>query len=346
MPTTKLKLSENSRTSNQYSLDSVRFLRQEIAKEKTIYLDFGYLAGAIESWWGKCHDENDTHFLKSQLITIFLNYLHPDDSAYFNKVGFANNNIAAVCIKNIFSQDSPKLALTVHEALADLFYLTDIKYDYEEHKVLYLKPSAEKYREWGNGYGDITPHSDDLYENLNVDYLALTVCRDTTKTPTAYFFPKDLLSSLSDQEMLQLFSLKAEFISGKNVSGIKSRTRNVLEYSEEDGFQFFLDFRIDNESGERMRAVTEGQAVIDKIRAHIPNCPNSVSLAETGTFLIVANHKLLHARPALNMSECEAREQAEKLTFFDAPRLLFRSKGPRKNYFSLGENMMTRVLSV
>src|SRR5690606_1368859 len=103
---------------------------------------------------------------------------------------------------------------TVHEALADLFHLTDIKYDYEEHKALYLKPSAEKYREWGNGHGDITPHSDDLYENLNVDYLALTVCRDVTKTPTAYYFPSDLLCDLSDEEVHELLTMQAMFISG------------------------------------------------------------------------------------------------------------------------------------
>lgn len=163
--------------------------REKISQEKTIVLDFSYLAGVIESWWKK-NKLQETHILKTQLVNLFLTYLRTEDTFYFDKVGLANG-CAAVCIKNIFSLDSPKLALTVHEALADLFHLTDIKYDYEEHKALYLKPSAEKYREWGNGHGDITPHSDDLYENLNVDYLALTVCRDVTKTPTAYYFPSD-----------------------------------------------------------------------------------------------------------------------------------------------------------
>ncbi len=146
----------------------VSFFREEISKEKTVFLDFGYLAGVIESWWKKNNNQG-THALKSQLINLFLTYLRTEDTAHFGTVGLRNGH-AAICITNIFNLDSPKLALTVHEALADLFHLTDIKYEYEEHKALFLKPSAEKHREWGNGHGDITPHSDDLYENLDVDY--------------------------------------------------------------------------------------------------------------------------------------------------------------------------------
>lgn len=318
----------------------VSHFREKISQEKTIVLDFSYLAGVIESWWKK-NKLQETHILKTQLVNLFLTYLRTEDTFYFDKVGLANG-CAAVCIKNIFSLDSPKLALTVHEALADLFHLTDIKYDYEEHKVLYLKPSAEKYREWGNGHGDITPHSDDLYENLNVDYLALTVCRDVTKTPTAYYFPSDLLCDLSDEEVHELLTMQAMFISGKNVSGLKERVRHVVEYSELYGFQFSLDFRIDPENGERMRAKNDGQHVLDKIRVGLPNAKHHVSTAETGTFLIVANHKILHARPMLSINANEARDQANNSTFNTTPRLLFRSKGPRKQYFPLDETTYTQ----
>lgn len=318
----------------------VSHFREKISQEKTIVLDFSYLAGVIESWWKK-NKLQETHILKTQLVNLFLTYLRTEDTFYFDKVGLANG-CAAVCIKNIFSLDSPKLALTVHEALADLFHLTDIKYDYEEHKALYLKPSAEKYREWGNGHGDITPHSDDLYENLNVDYLALTVCRDVTKTPTAYYFPSDLLCDLSDEEVHELLTMQAMFISGKNVSGLKERVRHVVEYSELYGFQFSLDFRIDPENGERMRAKNGGQHVLDKIRVGLPNAKHHVSTAETGTFLIVANHKILHARPMLSINANEARDQANNSTFNTTPRLLFRSKGPRKQYFPLDETTYTQ----
>jgi hypothetical protein len=318
------------------------FFREKISKEKTIILDFSYLTGVIESWWKK-NNNQDTHVLKIQLVNLFLTYLRTEDTFHFDKVGLANEGAAAVCIKNVFSLDSPKLALTVHEALADLFHLTDINYEYEEHKALYLKPSAEKYREWGNGHGDITPHSDDLYENLNVDYLALTVCRDITKTPTAYYFPSDLLSELNDEEVRELLTMQAVFVSGKNVNGLKERVRHVVEFSDIYGFQFALDFRIDSQNGERMRAINGGQHVLDKIRASLPNAKNHVSTAETGTFLIVANHKILHARPMLNIDANEVRQQANTSTFNTTPRLLFRSKGPRKQYYPLDETTYTRV---
>lgn len=318
----------------------VSFFRDKISKEKTIILDFGYLTGVIDSWWKKNNDQS-THILKSQLINIFLTYLRAEDISHFDTVGLENGS-AAVCIKNIFTLDSPKLALTVHEALSDLFHLTDIKYEYEEHKALFLKPSAEQYREWGNGHGDITPHSDDLYENLNVDYLALTVCRDITKTPTAYYFPSDLLCELNDEEIRELMTMKAVFVSGKNVNGLKERARHVVEFSEIYGFHFSLDFRIDSQNGERMRAINGGQHVLDKIRAGLCTAKNHVSIAETGTFLIVANHKVLHARPMLNLHADEARQHASNSTFTNTPRLLFRSKGPRKQYYPLDETACTR----
>ena len=325
---------------NTESPKDISYFRDAIANEKTIILDFSYMAGVVESWWKK-NNHCETHILKTQLVNLFLTYLHAEDTFYFDKVGLTNG-CAAVCIKNTFNLDSPKLALTVHEALSDLFHLTDIKYEYEEHKALYLKPSAEIHREWGNGHGGITPHSDDLYEDLNVDFLALTVCRDITKTPTAYYFPADLLSELSDEDIRELLTMQATFISGKNVSGFKERVRRVVEYSELYGFHFSLDFRIDAEHGERMRAKNGGQHVLDKIRAGLPNARHQVSLAETGTFLIVANHKILHARPLLNIDTNEAREQAQNSTFNTTPRLLFRSKGPRKQYFLLDETLTTR----
>lgn len=322
--------------------DNITYFKQQIAKEQTIHLDFSYLTGTIESWWEKSNPL-DIHTLKNQLISLFQSYLRAEDSYYFDKVGLASSGVAAVCIKNAFSQDSPKLALTVHEALADLFHLTDIKYEYEEHKALYLKPAAEKHREWGNGHGDITPHSDDLYEHLNVDYLALTVCRDTTKTPTAYYFPSDVLSHLTDEDIQTLLTMKAAFISGKNVEGFKERVRNVVEYSDVYGYRFSLDFRIDANNGERMRAVNGGQQVLDKIRAGLRSAKHGVSTAETGTFLIIANHKIMHARTMLNISKDEVRKQANTSTFATTPRLLFRSKGPRKQYYSLSENTCTRT---
>lgn len=95
--------------------------------------------------------------------------------------------------------------------------------------------------------------------------------RDTTKTPTAYYFPSDLIADLSDEEVGELLGMQATFISGKNVTSLKNRIRQVVEYSDIYGFQFALDFRIDSQSGERMRAVNGGQHVLDKIRARLPH---------------------------------------------------------------------------
>lgn len=314
---------------------SADLFRQKLSRETTVTLDFSYLSGVIESWWKK-NSAQDIHTLKIKLTSLFLEHLHSEDAAYFDKIGCAGG-VAAVCIRNIFKIDSPELALTVHEALADLFHLTDIKYEYEDHKALYLKPFGENFREWGNGHGDITPHSDDLYEHLNVDLLALTVCRDTTQTPTAYYYPADLLLSLDDEELQTLLGMRAIFVSGKNVTGTKERVRNVVEYDDWNGYRFSLDFRIDAQSGERMRAINGGQEVLDKIRAGLSAAKCSLSTAETGTFLIVANNKVLHARPTLDISVNEARSRAAESTFATTPRLLFRSKGPRKQYYSLNE---------
>jgi len=95
--------------------------------------------------------------------------------------------------------------------------INDTNYPYEDNKNLYLKPEGIDYKEWGNGYGEITPHQDDLYEDISTDLLALTVCRDQTKTPTTLIFTKDIINKLNDEEIEKLFSLEVEFVSGKNV---------------------------------------------------------------------------------------------------------------------------------
>ena len=313
------------------------FFKKEISEEKLVMLDFGYVTASIERWWSKRGDLDNLPALKAELMNIFFGHLKSNDLYFFDNVGLKDTKVAVVCIKNIFKIDSHKLSLVVHETLSDLFCLNDIKYDYEEHKALYLKPSGENYRDWGNGYGEITPHSDDLYESLNIDYLSLTVCRDITKTPTICFFLRDILRDFNDDELFGLFNLKARFKSGKNVNILKTRDRNVLEYSEKYGFRFFLDFRIDNLTGERMQAIEEkNQYLLDKMRLSIQSSSSERSIPETGTFLIVANHKVLHARAQMNMDKDLARKCGYNSDFSDTPRLLFRSKGPRRelNFYS------------
>jgi hypothetical protein len=220
------------------------------------------------------------------------------------------------------------LARIVHETISDLFGLNDIKYPYEDHKNIYLKPGGENYRDWGNGFGEITPHSDDLYEDLNTDFLSLTVCRDNTNTPTEIYFPKDVLFNFDDEEIARLFDLKVKFISGKNVAIQKSRERNIIEYSPVGGFKFYLDFRIDTDVGERMVPVnSKNTSLIEKMRRNILSCVPEKSATKTGTFTIVANYKVLHARAEMQIDRAIAIKIANQKDYSFAPRLLFRNKG-------------------
>jgi hypothetical protein len=311
-------------------------LREEMSKEELVLLDFSYISKFIDHWWMEQNKAEAVYILKSRLANILLTNLSDEDINYFDNLGLATDHVAAICIKNIFTIDSPKLALTVHEALSELFHIADIKYDYEEHKTLYLKPSAIEYKDWGSGYGEITPHSDDLYESLNIDYLSLTVCRDQTKTATKCFFPKDILKNFNEDELFRLKDIKAKFKSGKNVEGFMERERNILEYSEKYGFRFFLDFRVDNITGQRMKACCpEDQILLDKMNNALENCHSGLSTPETGTFFIVANHKVLHARDQMKISKELAEKFSNNANLLDTPRLLYRSKGPRKEYLNL-----------
>jgi hypothetical protein len=310
----------------QFNKKNIHYFKNSINNEKVINLNFNYLSNLIENWWATTTDATPLHLAKFQLIALLLDHCKKKDLYYFDKLG--TNYISAVCITQIFNKDCPKLALVVHEAFSELFALKDIKYPYEEHKKLYLKPSGEHYKNWGNGYGEITPHSDDLYEDLDSDFLSLTVCRDTTNTPTIFYFPKDILRDFTDSELLRLFDMKMKFISGKNVHILKTRERDMIEFNPESGFKFFLDFRIDNDTGERMQAMnSDDKKLIDKMRTNILSCPYKESVAKTGTFLIVANHKVLHARPQMKINRALAAEIAENSHYSATPRLLYRSKG-------------------
>lgn len=314
--------------SKQYLMTN---FKEEIEKEKIISVDLSYISPVVDAWWSDVKKDISVHFLKFKLISILLENLTKNDLNYFDKIG--RGNIAGICIANIFNTASPELALVVHEALSDLFHLTDLHYPYEEHKVLYLKPTGTQYKDWGNGYGEILPHSDDLYEDLDTDYLSLTVCKDFIQTPTLLYLLKDILKNFSDLELTRLFSMKAKFISGKNVSILKTRERKIIEYFPEVGFKFYLDFRKDVHGGDRMIFEnSDDKSLIDKIKHNLTVLKPHEAISKTGTFLIVANHKVLHARRKLNMDIQVATKLANTLDFRDAQRLLYRSKGQRKRY--------------
>lgn len=313
------------------------FLRQEIEKAHLIRLNFDYIQSNLEKWWLNQPISTSLHTLKLKACEFFLDHLKKDDLFYCDKIGLENYNIVALAIDHIFSQDSPKLALVIHEALSDLFHLNDIRYDYEKHKRLYLKEGALDYINWGSGYGEISPHSDDIYEHLNIDYLSLTVCRDFTQTPTQCFFIRDVLKNFTEAELFRLQFIEALFKSGKNVTLPLERTRKILDYTPLYGFRFFLDFRVDRHSGERMRAVNPNdQILLDKMRSNLANCKPFDLSSTTGSFLFLSNYKVLHARGQMNLSLKEASAFANDSNLENTPRLLYRSKGQRKIYETEG----------
>ena len=229
----------------------------------------------------------------------------------------------------LFTIENKELASIVHESLSNLFGLQDIKYPYEDHKMLYIKPEGLNYKEWGNGKGEITPHSDDLYEKIDTDLLALTVAIDKTKTPTQFFQAKDILSIINDQELQTLQQIEADFISGKNVSGLKTKTRKIVDYnSDDEETKIALDFRVDDQTGQRMiTRLRSHRALLKKIEDGLTNCAHISSVPETGTFMIFANLKGLHARTGISLEESYVQGiMIDPVRY--SPRTLFRSKGP------------------
>jgi hypothetical protein len=305
-----------------------KFIHEQLRHERVLTRDVGYICDPVEVWWANHRPNLSNHALKLQLISLLSDTLREDDKLYFDSVG--KNGISAVCLTGVFRTDNYCLAFIVHEALCELFHLRDIKYPYENHKAIFLKTNAERYRNWGNGYGEITPHSDDLYEVESTDLLALTVCRDKTCTPTQYFLAKNIIDGLSDTELRQLAQMSARFRSGKNVEISKSHERKLIQYDPTYGIQICLDFRVDTDIGARMVPTNPvDRPLIRRIRQQIPSWTPTCSAATTGTFLILANHKVLHARPVLNLDIHTATTHARRTKLSETPRLLFRSKGPR-----------------
>lgn len=312
------------------------FFITEISKEHVVTLDFSYLEPVISLWWRNENKDLDFYILKVNLSKIILEKIKPEHRLLFTELGLASLHIAAVCIKNLFHDDTPILSLIVHETFSELFHLNDIKYKYEEHKTLFLKKNAIEYRDWGSGYGEITPHSDDLYENLDVDYLSLTVCRDLTKTPTLFFLPKEIFLHFTDDEIFKLKNMQVEFTSGKNVDVVIRKKRNIMDFTQKFGFRFFLDFRVDNLTGQRMQAYyDDDKKIVNKMREIVSSMPSIAATPETGSFLIVANHKVLHARSKMNIAPDVAEKYSNSADVYTTPRLLYRSKGQRKEYLSV-----------
>jgi len=329
-PSNSPKKRELAETFSNYLKRRASKIRKSSEKETVEIIDCSYMAETIDKWWEKPeNEETSTETKIKQLSALLQTKLHSDHEILFAKVGRVGHYLSGAVMTGLFTIPNKELALIVHESLSNLFGLQDIKYPYEDHKMLYIKPEGLNYKEWGNGKGEITPHSDDLYEKIDTDLLALTVAIDKTKTPTQFFQAKDILKIINDEELEDLQKIEADFISGKNVSGLKTKTRKIVDYdSENDETKIALDFRIDKNTGQRMiPRLRSQQALLKKIENGLTDCAHISSVPETGTFMIFANLKGLHARTEIHLEESYVQGiMIDPVKY--SPRTLFRSKGP------------------
>ncbi len=295
-------------------------LRTEFNKETVERLDMSYLGAKIDSWWAHSHENFNSQIGFYSLQSLILEFIKPSHLETLRNIGQAEKRIAAVLLEYMFSQPDKNLALLVHEVMAQIVGLIDIKYPYEEHKELFPKEQAGGAVDWGKGLGIIRPHSDDLYEDRDINIMSLTVCKDISRTPTWFWLLKDVVSCLTDEELGQLASSEATFFSGTNVEGQGIQVKKpILRRDDVEGLAIRLDFRIDNTVGPRMRsedpAVT---AIIEKMRVGLKTLKPLASNPSTGTVAFLANFKILHGRSQLNPVMLYEGESS---------RILFRSKG-------------------
>ena len=320
---------KSSLTAEKHTIDAA-FIRSEIEKEQIVSVDLSYLADGVEAWYRNVDKKKHTEQLKTELKHYLFDNLQAKHLAYTTMLGMRGHGIAGVCLTNIFSTADVQLAYLVHEAISDIFYINDIIYPYDNHKALYLKNTGRQFKEWGNGLGEITPHIDDPYEALSADLLSLTICRNISGINTRCYFPKDLLAILNEEELNRLTNMTATFISGKNIDAfVKHHEQAIVNVDDRNGITFNLDFRVDDVNGKRMLVDDPNdEKIIEKLRNHLPKCNYFAPDLTTGACLIIANKKLLHGRSKLEVVE----ELPDNITVFNAPRLIFRSKGPRRRY--------------
>ena len=308
----------------------IRFLANQHYLIKNNKLDIGNI---IDEWFHKQEKIVCNEFTINEVAQIISDNLTKKEYQNFIDIGRLDSPISVLVLEDLCSIDNPILIEIIHEALSTkLCGLIDINYPYEDHKLVYPKDVGETYKNWGNGSGSISAHTDNPYEVIDADLLSLTVCRDITERSTNLYMIKDLIDQLSDEDLETLYATEATFISGKNVRGrIVQRTRPVIELTDKS-VHFNFDFRIDKHVGKRMIATTPcGEKVLNKLATILADLKPYNHKNKTGIFLILSNRIVLHARGSID--KCEAHEDPCK-----AERLLFRSAGQKKVYKNLALN--------
>jgi hypothetical protein len=263
--------------------------------------------------------------LKSELLELICDRISVQDLKLIHRVGNKEYGISAVLFDSVFATDDKQLALVVHESITKIAGITDIKYPYEEHKELFPQNSIDGATDWGKGLGVIRPHSDDIYEERDINAMSLTVCRDTSGTPTWFWLLKDVVQCLSNQELGELALSQATFYSGANVQGTcLQQTKPILRHHETEGITLRLDFRIDHNVGPRMSFAEDRLTTLfKKMRESFLHIRPLASTPATGSVGILSNFKILHGRRHLNPVMLYEGENS---------RILFRSKGVKEVY--------------
>lgn len=295
-------------------------IRAELSQERVLRLDLSYLGMRVDEWWMMRDPSLTEKALHSRLKLLVLEVLRPADIELVRNLGRKSHRVAALLMERAFSIPEKALARLFHEVFAEIAGITDIQYPYEDHKELFPKQvDGKAAADWGRGMGAIRPHSDDLYEERAINAMCLTVCRDTSSTPTWFWSISDVVSCLTDEELGVLSVSEAIYASGRNVEGLLMEAKKpVLRIDSEEGIGLRLDFRVDA-VGPRMRMVDRrGDRVLEKVRRHLGKIKPISSHPSTGSIGLLSNYKVLHGRSALN---------AALLTDGESSRILFRSKG-------------------
>ncbi|WP_330924335.1 hypothetical protein [Candidatus Sororendozoicomonas aggregata] len=225
-------------------------------------------------------------FFDPLIIAVFLKESLPSevvDSLY--KVG---TSVKSVIIHGLFKSTDKKVCFLIHEAVSRyLSNLDDIRYPYENHKFIYPKDTGIGVSEWGNGYGDISPHSDDLYENIDTDLLSLTILKDKTSSSTKIYDIEAIIEKLPKDLKEKILDMKFSYLSGKNVNGrLLKRDRSLVEKKGNKNY-YNIDFRVESNIGERMFSdIPENKILLESLRLACKKVEPLSSYGKTGTFIV------------------------------------------------------------
>ena len=305
---------------NQYEIVGY-MLRQQFSLEQILRVDLSYLGRDIDRWWSdKLNKERNNLSQRAELFSLISEKIKPEHFKMLKSIGLKDSRVSAVLLESVFSETCKSLGLLVHECMSKLAGIIDIKYPYEEHKEIFPKENGVVASDWGKGCGIIRPHSDDLYEDRDINMMSLTVVKDTSSTPT-WFWPLENVVSVMSDEDLGYFALgQARFYSGANVDGqLIIQEKPILRSDNCEGLGLRLDFRIDDLVGPRMRfADPRLEEIFNKLRIGFKKIKPIPTNPSTGSVSILANFKVLHGRSSLNPAMLFEGENS---------RVLFRSKG-------------------